>query len=198
MSAKRLFDRIADLRRPCLGLTALAFAFSPLAATAAETCKPTSDEKSVFMRSLQTDLMVAALTCSTSDQYNTFIHQFQSVLKTDADHLRGYYKKRRGKAGAEELNTFVTHLANDESERSIQQGQSAYCDNAAKLFQTVLATPAAKVEDYSTTLPLSGEAPVRKCALPAVAAATPVSTASAPVPAATDGSTPAEAPASSN
>jgi hypothetical protein len=152
------------------GLTVIAVVSSPVFASAAESvCKANSDEKSVFVRSLQTDLMVGALTCNSSDQYNSFIHQFSSVLKTDADHLRGYFKKRNGKAGPDELNTFVTHLANDESERSIQQGQTAYCDNTAKIFQTVLALPPAKIEDYATTLPISGEAPVRKCAVPAAA-----------------------------
>jgi hypothetical protein len=171
-----------------LGLTTMAVGLAPVASSAAAAasgpCKATSDEKSVYMRSLQTDLMVGALTCSTSDQYNSFIHQFQSVLKTDATHLQSYFKKQHGKGGADDLNVFVTHLANDESERSIALGQAAYCDNTARLFQTVLALPPAKVEDFAATMPISSEAPVRKCTV----AATPPALAPLPAAAATPAS----------
>ncbi len=181
------------LRRSGIGLAALSAVLAPSIGHAADACHRTSDEKSVYMRSLQTDLMVAALTCSANDQYNDFVHKFQALLKTDADHLRGYYKKKHGKAGAEELNTFVTRLANDESERSIQQGQSAYCENATKLFQSALALAPGQLEDYAITLPISSEAPVKPCASsaaqekpkPAAAASTPLSNGgSATVPAA--------------
>ena len=157
-------------RRSCIGMAALSMALAPTIGNAAvDTCKRSSDEKSVYVRSLQTDLMVAALTCSDSQQYNDFIKRFQAVLKTDAGHLQSYFKKRNGKAGAEELNSFVTRLANDESERSIQVGQSDYCDNANKLFQSVLALSPKDIEDFATTLPISSEAPVRACAAAPVA-----------------------------
>ncbi len=180
-----------DKKKLLVGFAIVMATTAPGFAKPVESCKATSDEKSVYMRSLQTDLMVAALTCSSSDQYNSFIHQFSSVLKTDADHLRGYYKKRNGKAGADELNTFVTHLANDESERSIQEGQSAYCDNSAQLFKTVLALPANKVEDFAATLPISAEAPVRHCTVAPVlpvAPANSTNSAEAPVAPASDNS----------
>jgi hypothetical protein len=151
---------------------------------AAPSCKRTADEKSVYMRALQTDLMVAALTCNSSEQYNSFIHQFQPVLIKDSKELQSYFKKRDGKAGTRELNAFVTHLANDESQRSIQEGSAQYCDESAKLFTAVLAEPSDKVEDFSTTeVALAPDAPVKYCpsAKTQTAAATaPAATAPAP------------------
>ena len=136
-----------------------------------QVCKHSADEKSVYVRALQTNLMVSALTCNISDQYNTFIHQFQPVLIKDAKQLTSYYKKRHGKTGTTELNAFVTHLANDDSQHSIQVGQTEYCDAAAKLFTAVLALKPNEIEDYATTQDVPPDAPVKACAKPVSAAA---------------------------
>ena len=136
----------------------------PLAATAqAQTvaCKRNADEKAIYVRSLQTNLMVAALTCNDSGPYNDFIHQFQSILMKDSKQLQSFYTHTRGKNGANELNSFVTQLANDESQKSIQT--AGYCDSANQLFTAVLALPPEQLEDYSTTLPIVSTAPIRPC-----------------------------------
>ena len=146
----------------------------PLAAyaqTAAPTCKRNADEKSVYVRSLQTNLMVAALTCNDSGPYNDFIHQFQPVLIKDSKQLQAFYTKTQGKAGANELNSFVTQLANDESQRSIQT--AGYCDSANQLFTAVLALQPDQLEDFSTTLPIASTAPIRPCSATAAADDTP-------------------------
>ena len=149
---------------------------------AASSCKRTAGEKSVYMRALQTDLMVAALTCNNSTQYNTFVHQFQPVLTRDYKEMTSYFKKRHGKAGATEMNAFVTHLANDESQRSISEGTAQYCEESGKLFTTVLALPNDQVEDFSTQqMTLSADAPVKPCAV-AVKAPLPAKTAPGAAP----------------
>jgi hypothetical protein len=169
-------------RRMRIATTIGALVLVPQAVFADDACHRTADEKSVYMRALQTNLMVSALTCSISDQYNTFIHQFQPVLIKDAKQLTAYYKKRHGKAGATELNAFVTHLANDESERSIQEGQAQYCDEAAKLFAAVMALQSNQVEDFSTQMTISADAPVKPCA---AAKTTQTAAVSVPLPAST-------------
>jgi hypothetical protein len=176
------------------GLTSLVvagiFAAAPVYADTAAVagCKRTADEKSVYMRALQTNLMVAALTCNSSEQYNNFIHQFQTVLIKDSKQLQAYYKKRHGRAGASELNAFITHLANDESQRSIQEGSAQYCDESGKLFTAVLALPTDQVEDFSTMqISLSADAPVKPCA----GAKTQTAAVAAPVPAAVTAPAPA-------
>ena len=158
--------------RPVLAVTLLTgvLGLAGQAQAADQACKHSADEKSVYVRALQTNLMVSALTCNISDQYNTFIHQFQPVLIKDAKQLTAYYKKRHGKSGTTELNAFVTHLANDDSQHSIQVGQADYCDAAAKLFTTVLALKANEIEDYATTQDVPLDAPVKACAKPKEAA----------------------------
>jgi hypothetical protein len=124
-------------------------------------CKRNADEKAVYIRSLQTDLMVAALTCSDSEPYNQFINQFKPVLMKDSKQLQTFYTRTDGKAGANELNSFVTQLANDESQKSIQT--PGYCDNANQLFNAVLALTPDQLEDYAITLPIASTAPIRPC-----------------------------------
>jgi hypothetical protein len=148
----------------CLGITA-----SPVAVLADTTCHHSLDEKSIYMRSLQTGLMVSALTCNDSPQYNEFIHRFQPVLARDAKQLQSYYNHQAG--GAEELNSFVTHLANDESQRSLQMGSADYCANAAVLFQNVLALQPEQLEDFAATQPIIPDAPVHACPPTATASA---------------------------
>ena len=186
---------VRDLRFATLAGCALASLLVSLPAHAADTasassCKRTADEKSVFMRALQTDLMVAALTCNSSDQYNSFIHQFQPVLIKDNKTLAAYFKKRHGKSGTTEMNAFVTHLANDESQRSIAEGTAQYCDDSGKLITAALAEPSDKIEEFSTEqVTLAADAPVKLCAGAAKSspAAAPVKTQPAaivaPVPA---------------
>jgi hypothetical protein len=151
-------------RRQVLSAVAVSGLLMPLAGFAqAQTvaCKRNADEKAVYIRSLQTDLMVAALTCNDSDPYNQFINQFKPVLMKDSKQLQSFYSKTDGKAGANELNSFVTQLANDESQRSIQT--VGYCDSANQLFASVLALQPDQLEDYATTLPIASTAPIRPC-----------------------------------
>ena len=180
MISKRIFMTVGTRGSSLRVAAATAILLAPQVSYADQACHRSADEKSVYMRALQTDLMVSALTCNISDQYNVFIHQFQPVLVKDAKQLQSYYKKTHGKGGPTELNAFVTHLANDESERSIQEGQAQYCDEATKLFTAVLALPSTQVEDFSTQLAISADAPVKPCASTVVAHATPAAVTVSP------------------
>jgi hypothetical protein len=165
-----------SMRAPFLfsSLIVLAMSLNPGVARADTACHHNSGEKAIYMRSLQTDLMVSALTCSDSEQYNDFIHKFQPVLARNAKELQVFYN-HQGSGGAEQLNMFVTHLANDESQRSLQMGSVNYCANAALLFQQVLTLQPEQLEDFAAAQPIIPDAPVHACPPPSPAAA-PVAT----------------------
>ena len=81
-----------------------------LPSVAQAACAPTSDQASVAIRALQTELMVAGLKCS-ADQWNAFTAKFKSTIKNDADRLQSLFKKTYGpKGGASQMNMFVTQL----------------------------------------------------------------------------------------
>jgi hypothetical protein len=137
-------------------------------------CHATPDRTSIGIRALQTELMVAGLKCS-AEQWNTFTAKFKTTIKTDADRMQRLFAKSYGKAGATHMNSFVTQLANDASQRSNQSAEADYCRQENDLFQKVLALTAKDLEEFSVHRALGVPAPVTLCE-PDPATPTPAST----------------------
>lgn len=91
-------------------------------------------------RVLQTELMVAALSCEERTRYNEFATSYQAVLVGRADDLRGFFQRTGGKQGPTRMNAMVTRLANNASKES-QMNADTYCQFASELFDEVLKTP---------------------------------------------------------
>src|SRR5215472_9149265 len=113
--AKR--DSRGNLSLTKVGAVALAGIITISSTSANAACIPTAEQKSVGMRALQTELMVAGLKCG-AERWNSFAQHFKTTLKSDADRLQTLFRKTYGKGGAEHMNAFVTQLANDASQRS--------------------------------------------------------------------------------
>lgn len=103
-------------------------------------CANDRDLAALNARVLQTELMVAALSCEERERYNEFATSFQSVLVGRADDLRNFFQRVNGKQGATRMNALVTRLANDASKESQNQSDT-YCKFASDLFEEVLKTP---------------------------------------------------------
>jgi len=106
-------------------------------ATAA-ACPTEAENEALFIRSLQTELMVAALTCGTRDSYNEFAVKFRDVLVENGKLIKVYFARERG--GRRELDRFITALANEASELSMARG-ATFCDGVDAMFEQVLALP---------------------------------------------------------
>ncbi len=126
-------------------------------------CGPTPDQASIGLRALQTELMVAGLKCS-ADQWNNFTAKFKATIKTDADRLQHVFVKAYGKGGANQMNAFVTQLANDASQRSNQFSEADYCKQEDVLFAKVLALTALDLERFSAKRSVNVPQPVKLCA----------------------------------
>lgn len=121
-------------RRAAAAFTAACFAFSS-PALAAEACVKGPDEVALQARVVQTDLMVAALSCGASARYNEFVKANQPVLMAAHTQLTKFFDKKRG--GQKALNAFITKLANDSSKRSI--GNIAlFCQETGWLYDAIL------------------------------------------------------------
>lgn len=138
----------------------------------AATCQPTPDQASVAIRALQTELMVAGLKCS-AERFNNFTAKFKPTIKANADRLQALFRKAYGKNGATQMNSFVTRLANDASQRSNAYRDEDYCREQAALFEQVMALTGAELERFSALRTLNVPAPVTLC----VADATPAGAA---------------------
>lgn len=92
----------------------------------------------VNVRILQSEMMVAALTCNMRNRYNTVVVRYQGELVSHGRVLKKMFRRDHGQRAQKELDGFVTQLANDASIRSIRE-REAFCVNANAMFSTILA-----------------------------------------------------------
>jgi hypothetical protein len=93
----------------------------------------TQGDISIEVRRLQTNLMVAALSCGARADYNDFILTHRPSLQKYGKAIRAEFRRRYGKSGAKQLNRFITRLANEASAQS-NADRDAFCANASALF----------------------------------------------------------------
>lgn len=87
------------------------------------------------VRMLQTEMMVAALTCNYHLEYNTFIETHGSELTRHASTLKAMFRRQHGGSAQRALDRYVTQLANDVSIRSIRT-RATFCETAMGLFRS--------------------------------------------------------------
>jgi len=167
MTASALADTSSTTKKSTKHSSSHHTSSSSAAATASakpgDTCKPTPDQAGIGIRALQTELMVAGLKCS-AEQWNTFTAKFKATLKTDADRLQKAFAKAYGKGGSNQMNAFVTSLANEASQRSNHFSEADYCKQQDVLFTKVLALTEKELERFSVGRKLNVDAPVALCA----------------------------------
>src|SRR3981081_2447733 len=94
------------VKRGLRHVVACAMAASIVMPTIAQAaCVPTSDQASVGIRALQTELMVAGLNCSAA-QWNSFTSRCKATIKNDADRLQSLFRKTYGAKAASQMNMF--------------------------------------------------------------------------------------------
>jgi len=177
------------------GVGAVVIGLAPAMSGAA--CFTETEWRAAHVRILQTELQVAALECanvagaSYNDEYGNFIARFQDRLKTNATVLKSHFQRVYGGDWGRQLDIFVTKVANEASDRSMQDMK--FCANSAGLFQTALAIEKPQFEqaaiDHVTDHGEVGEECPVKAPPPVQAAAKPAKAK----PAATTASAPASA-----
>lgn len=122
------------------GLALMGAVVAPVSTGLANQCsaygkdRATDGVVSIEVRRLQTNLMVAALSCGARADYNAFVINHRSSLKKYGTAIRKEFKRRYGKSGPRRLNRFVTRLANEASARS-NADRDQFCADATTLFQ---------------------------------------------------------------
>jgi len=117
-------------------------------AMAADVCQNKRHLTSYFVRQLQTDLMVASLSCNAKDQYNAFVTRFNETLVANGKTLKETFKKRYGGEATAELNDYVTMLANLSSIDSLSAG-AKYCVEQKQAFARVMAVSPGGLERFA-------------------------------------------------
>ena len=105
----------------------------------ADSCLQPTERTGMEVRALQSQLMVAALACNKTDQYNAFVTRYQRDLGDAYKSVTSHFKRVHGNVqGQKQLDIYITQLANAQSQDGIDQG-SFFCTNVAPLFQQALA-----------------------------------------------------------
>ena len=138
-------------------LGGLALCLSLIAAnpSIAAPCAIAADQASLNVRMLQTELMVAALTCNQRTDYNVFVTRFKPELSKQGQHLQSFFRQRHGSGSAKALNGFVTRIANESSRRGMQK-RGEFCRNAASIHQASKAMDPVALPQYAATLKFAG------------------------------------------
>lgn len=117
------------------GLIAAGFATPVLA----QSCLQPAERTGIEVRALQSQLMVAALACNKTSDYNAFVTRYQRDLGEAYKAVTSHFKRVHGAVqGQKQLDIFITQLANAQSQDGIDQG-STFCQNVTPLFQQSLA-----------------------------------------------------------
>ncbi len=133
-------------------------------AAAAPTCFTNKEIRASQVRQLQTELMVAALSCKDpsldfAGRYNAFVHKFGKNLAENASTLRGYFTRRYGKGQARYFDRYITALANEAAHRSM--GVSGYCDRMVPVFEQVLTIKRPELETFAARSDATGDGCIR-------------------------------------
>jgi hypothetical protein len=136
-------------------------------AEAATYCATPKERTAMRVRVMQTELMVAALSCRAvpgrdfTGQYNTFIQRHGDKLVTHGRVLQSYFQNRYGEESRKKLDSFITALANDASRRSMNS--ATFCDESVALFQEVAGVDRNGLESWSERRAATHTVPFESC-----------------------------------
>ena len=141
-------------------------AFAAEKAKTSQFCASEGDIAALNARVLQTELMVAALSCDERQRYNNFITSYQSVLTARSQALQGMFKRAHGAQGTNRMNAFITKMANDSSQ-GVREKDGDYCAFAGELFDEVLTTNPSELNRVTSKPWIAGRHGYRPCVLEA-------------------------------
>lgn len=149
------------LRGLALGVAGLTLmAASPASAL---MCASPSEQSALDARVLQTELVVAALTCGQQINYNAFVTKFRAALTVRGQRLRHLFEREYGVSATRRLDHFMTRLANEASYRSLMQGTS-YCTATEAQFAFAMQYEPRELESLTSSLGSSGQHGIGTCA----------------------------------
>lgn len=140
---------LAVLKRGAITGIVCALTISGATTTYAAGNQSSPGKAAFHVRALQTELMVAALSCQARAHYNDFAQKFQGVLVKHGRALKSRFHQTHGKSkGEKKLNAYVTALANKTSSRQISEGDK-YCARAMTTFAQLSVMPIEKFASFA-------------------------------------------------
>jgi hypothetical protein len=126
------------MRRLVCGLLGTALLMGQ--ATAAENCKSAADRETFDLAALKSEVMVLATSCHQEDRYNAFVQRYKAVLMANEHAFDAYFKRVYGRSGQSEHDSYITSLANAQSDVGLKEGTD-FCPHTDAIFTEVMAVP---------------------------------------------------------
>lgn len=165
-----------------LARIAAAAAISTAATQAwAGTCALPDERTALDTRVLQSELVVAALTCRDNARYNAFVEKFQPALVAEGVNFRNYFNRIYGPYGETMMDEMVTRLANLAEMRSWALGPS-YCPAEESVFDGLLMLDPSQLPMFAASRPYVNDHDVEPCPPQVQAATQPVPPPPEPAP----------------
>lgn len=129
----------------------------------AQGCIRPAERTAVDVRAVQSQLMVAAIACNRTEDYNTFVRRHQAELGAAYNTVAGVFRRAHGAQGQRQYDAYITNLANAQSQEGIRQG-SHFCRDIGPLFQAALAAPnAGAVAALTAQHRIANPMPIAEC-----------------------------------
>lgn len=146
-----------------LALAVVFFTFSSAALAGDSRCATANEARAINNRVVQSELMVAALSCKKEKSYKSFLNKFKSEIKQDKKSIRGYFSRVYNDKSEQQLNGFITKIANKSSERSLSSSSQDFCMFADHLFEMVLDDRTNSIVRVSSDRYFSGVHNIKNC-----------------------------------
>lgn len=127
-------------------------------------CAQPNEHAALGTRVLQSNLMVAALSCGDRANYNTFVRKYERELVTRGRSMQAFFTRAYGGGGTSQMNRFVTSLANDASARS--RTAPNFCNEIHSLFDTLLQGDPSRLNDVLASQTFTGSHGFASCQKP--------------------------------
>ena len=108
-----------------------------LTLSAVNAAPPCAEQPVFDIEALKSEMMVLATDCHADAGYNAFMERFHPELLANEHALDAYFRRLYGRRGQTEHDSFITNLANAQSEAGLRQGTD-FCPRNAVLFQEAL------------------------------------------------------------
>jgi hypothetical protein len=104
----------------------------------AQQCASPEERRAFDVRAMQSELMVAALSCNKNEEYNRFVSMYKNDLIGAGKGVKGYFTRVYAAKANATMNAFITDLANTTSGVSLGVDLRQYCQKAGYVFNMLL------------------------------------------------------------
>ena len=137
-----------SFRRKVSLLAVLGMFASSAASAAPGSCLSTDQQSAFDVGSLKSALSVLAVACGDEDDYNHFVELHRRELVAEDGTVNAWFKRTYGKLAQPRYDSYITLLANEQSEIGQKQG-SDYCPRLKLIFPEVMAVPSPALPQYA-------------------------------------------------